>query len=142
VRPRKIIIYVNSNESELSVVKYMLDIKGYKPLAASSTQECMNIVRTERVIDLVVIVDESPYLEGQVTSQQLVVKIKRITPYVPIMVLVNRAEACEPVRTSDALLVWKRCATAQLMEHIRIMSARKRGPRKGSKHQVNQLVTA
>jgi CheY-like chemotaxis protein len=141
MRPRKVILYVNSNDSELSVVKYMLNIKGYKPLVASNAQECLALFPTVPVIDLVVIVDEASYLNGQMTSQKLVEKIKRINPYTPIIVLVTDIKSGEPVHTADALMVWKRCSTAQFMEHIRLMSMRKRGPRKGQ-HRVNQLVTA
>jgi DNA-binding response OmpR family regulator len=45
---------------------------------------------------------------------------------------------------ADALLTKKNCSPQELLERIKVMSARKRGPRKGSVrvHQVQELAVA
>jgi hypothetical protein len=42
------------------------------------------------------------------------------------------------IHAADALLAKKNCSTQELLERIRLMSARKRGPRKGTQ----RLATA
>ena len=53
-----------------------------------------------------------------------------------------RAERFLVVDAADALLAKKNCSPQELLERIKVMSARKRGPRKGSQRQAPMLELA
>ena len=52
MRPKKIILCVDDNEQELSVLKFMLSTNGYKVVSASNGQEAIGLFSTNQV-DLV-----------------------------------------------------------------------------------------
>ena len=45
---------------------------------------------------------------------------------------------------ADAVMARKNCSSQELLERIKVMSARKRGPRKGAQRvmQINELAAA
>jgi len=51
MRPKKIILAVNSNEQELSVLTFMLSTNGYRVLPAVSGDEAAGLI-SENAIDL------------------------------------------------------------------------------------------
>jgi hypothetical protein len=61
------------------------------------------------------------------------------------MVLLGDAQAVNAeMHVADAVLARKNCSTQELLERIKVMSARKRGPRKGAQRitTVNELAAA
>ena len=48
MRPKKVILCVDDNEQELSVLKFMLATNGYRVLSASNGQEAIAIFATGR----------------------------------------------------------------------------------------------
>lgn len=78
-------------------------------------------------IDLVIADINMPQINGR----QLVEKLKRIRPYAPMMLL-SDGSLTEEVHWADAMIARKTCSTQELLERIKVMSARKRGLRKGS----------
>ena len=141
MRPKKVILCVDDNEQELSVLKFMLTTNGYRVLAASNGQEAIAIFATAPQIDLVLADTTMPQMSGG----QLVERLKRMAAHVP-MILLGDAQAGRPGRftLADALLTRKNCSTQELLERIKVMSARKRGPRKGAQRipQVTELAAA
>jgi two-component system, OmpR family, response regulator CpxR len=128
MRPKKVILCVNDNEQELSVLKFMLATNGYRVLAAANGQEAIAIFASEPQIDLVVSDTNMP----QISGSQLVERLKRMKSYVP-MILLGDAQAINgEIHAADAMLARKNCSSQELLERVKIMSARKRGPRKGA----------
>ena len=52
MRPKKVILCVNSNQQELSVMSFMLTTNGYRVAPAASAQEAISIF-AETQVDLV-----------------------------------------------------------------------------------------
>jgi len=127
MRPKKVILCVDDNEQELSVLKFMLATNGYRVLAASNGQEAIAVFATAPQIDLVLTDTTMPQMSGG----QLVERLKRMRGHVP-MILLGDAQASGELHVADAVLVRKNCSTQELLERIKVMSARKRGPRKGA----------
>jgi two-component system, OmpR family, response regulator CpxR len=127
MRPKKVILCVDDNEQELSVLKFMLDINGYRVLTASNGQEAIAIFATAPQIDLVLADTTMPQMSGT----QLVERLKRMRGFVP-MILLGDAQAANEIHVADAVLARKNCSTLELLERIKVMSVRKRGPRKGA----------
>ena len=127
MRPKKVILCVDDNEQELSVLKFMLATNGYKVVSATNGQEAIGIFAGTPV-DLVL----ADYAMPQMDGNQLVDRLKQIAPHVPMILLGDPQKMGGEMHAADALLAKKNCSTLELLERIRLMSARKRGPRKGT----------
>jgi two-component system, OmpR family, response regulator CpxR len=130
MRPKKIILCVDDNEQELSVLKFMLTTNGYKVMSASTGQEAINVFSATPV-DLVLADFNMPQMNGG----QLVSRLKRIASHVPMILLGDPQATGGAIHVADALLAKKNCSPHELLERIKVMSARKRGPRKGALRQ-------
>ena len=133
MRPKKVILCVDDNEQDLSVLKFMLVTNGYRVLAATTGQDAIALF-AENQIDLVLTDHAMPQMSGD----QLVLKLKRIASHVPMVILGDPQKMNGQIHGADALLAKKTCSPQELLERVKIMSARKRGPRKG----ISRLVSA
>ena len=140
MRPKKVILCVDDNEQELSVLKFMLATNGYRVLAASNGQEAIAVFSAAPQIDLVLADTTMPQMSGG----QLVERLKRMRSHVPMVLLGDAQAANGEMHVADAVLARKNCSTQELLERIKVMSARKRGPRKGAQRitPVNELAAA
>jgi two-component system response regulator CpxR len=127
MRPKKIILCVDDNEQELSVMKFMLETNGYRVVPATNGQEAIEIF-AETQVDLVL----SDFGMPQMNGNQLEERLKQIASHVPMILLGDPQKMGCDMYAADALLSKKKCSSQELLERIKIMSARKRGPRKGS----------
>lgn len=125
MRPRKVILCVDNNEQALSVRKFLLETKGYRVLCALSSEEALETFRNGG-IDMVV----SDLLMPQMDGNELVRRMKEITPEVPMLLLSGTVKAFDRASHADGFLPKGACAPLDLLERIRIMIARKRGPKK------------
>jgi two-component system, OmpR family, response regulator CpxR len=137
MRPKKIILCVDDNEQELSVLKFMLTTNGYKVVSASTGQEAINLFAATPV-DLVLADFNMPQMSGG----QLVSRLKRIASHVPMILLGDREAPSGEIHVADAMLAKKNCSAHELLERIRVMSARKRGPRKGANRLASESELA
>jgi two-component system response regulator CpxR len=133
MRPKKVILCVDDNEQELSVLKFMLVTNGYRVLSATTGQSAIEIF-ADNTIDLVLADHAMPQMSGDL----LIAKLKQIAAHVPMVLLGDPQKMNGQIHGADALLAKKTCTPQELLERIKIMSARKRGPRKG----VQRLVGA
>jgi two-component system response regulator CpxR len=139
MRPKKIILCVNDNEQELSVMSFMLNTNGYRVVPAKNGQEAIELFAGMQV-DLVL----ADYAMPQMNGNQLVNRLKQIAAHVPMILLGDPQSMNGQIHMADALLAKKQCSPQDLLERIKIMSARKRGPRKGTVRQapVSELAAA
>ena len=140
MRPKKVILCVDDNEQELSVLKFMLATNGYRVLAAANGQEAIALFATAPQIDLVLADTTMPQMSGG----QLVERLKRLRSHVPMVLLGDAQAVNAEMHVADAVLARKNCSTQELLERIKVMSARKRGPRKGAQRVMtaNELAAA
>ena len=139
MRPKKIILCVDDNEQDLSVLKFMLATNGYRVASATSAEEAMRIF-AEIPVDLVL----SDHGMPQISGGQLVDRLKQMAPHVPMILLGDPQRMAAGAHAADALLPKKNCSAQDLLERIKVMSARKRGPRKGAQRitPVSELAAA
>jgi CheY-like chemotaxis protein len=140
MRPKKVILCVDDNEQELSVLKFMLATNGYRVLAAANGQEAIALFATAPQIDLVLTDFTMPHMSGG----QLVERLKRMRSHVPMILLGDAQATNGEIHAADAVIARKNCPTQELLERIKVMSARKRGPRKGAQRisPPNELAAA
>lgn len=123
MRPRKVLLCVNADESELSVLKFTLSINGYRVLTATDGKEAIALFATAPVVDLVLV----DFIRDM-TPAVLIERLKRMRSFTPMILL---GDPSTRLCMAD-IVIRKNCPGPELLERIKVMSARKRGPRKGS----------
>lgn len=126
MRPKKVILCVDDNEQDLSVLKFMLSTNGYRVLAATNGAEAISIFG-DTAVDLVL----ADFAMPQMTGDQLIRRLKQIAAHVPMVLMGDPQKMEGHIHAADALLAKKTCSPLELLECIKVKSARKRGPRKG-----------
>jgi len=127
MRPKKVILCVDDNEQELSVLTFMLATNGYRVVSATTGQEAIDIF-ADTAVDLVL----ADYTLPKMNGNQLIDRLKQIASHIPMILLGDPQKMSSEMHAADALLAKKNCSAQELLERIKIMSARKRGPRKGT----------
>jgi CheY-like chemotaxis protein len=125
MRPKKTILCVDDNEQALSVRKFLLETRGYRVISAPSAYEALEIFRNGG-IDLVL----SDLVMPQMDGNEMVRRMKDISPEVPMMLVSGTVKAFERANRADAFLPKGACTPVEMLERIRVMIARKRGPKK------------
>jgi len=126
MRPKKVILCVDDNEQDLSVLKFMLSTNGYRVLAANNGQEAIAIFG-DNLVDLVL----ADFAMPQMTGDQLIRRLKQMASHVPMVLMAEPQKMEGQIHAADALVSKKNCSPMELLECIKQKSARKRGPRKG-----------
>jgi CheY-like chemotaxis protein len=137
MRPKKIILCVDDNETDLSVLKFLLATNGYRVVSANNGQEAIGIF-ADTAVDLVL----SDFSMPQMNGDQLVRSLKQIASHIPMILLGDPQKMGENLHAADAVLAKKNCTSQELLDRIKLMSARKRGPRKGSTRTVHHAELA
>ena len=125
MRPKKTILCVDDNEQALSVRKFLLETRGYRVLTAVNGQDAISVFSSTQ-IDLVLTDLGLPQMDGNALIGQL----KGLSAEVPMILTSDTVRAGERTHRADAFLGKGCCTPVELIERIRVMSARKRGPRK------------
>jgi two-component system, OmpR family, response regulator CpxR len=126
MRPKKTILCVDDNEQALSVRKFLLETRGYRVLTAVSSEQALELFR-EGGIDLVLSDLIMPYMDGN----ELIRRMKELAPEVPAILISGSVKAFDRANRADAFLPKGACSPVEMLERIRVMVARKRGPKKG-----------
>lgn len=132
MRPKKVILLIDPNEQDLSTRKFLLVTHGYRVLEATNAPAAIALF-TSNLVDLVV---TDANLSKTVSGDELLRTLRKINKHVPMIVMAGpkfKPQVC----VADALLT-KTITATEMLERFRIMSARKRGPRKS----IAQLVPA
>jgi two-component system, OmpR family, response regulator CpxR len=127
MRPKKTILCVDDNEQALSVRKFMLETRGYRVQACLLPEEAIELFR-QGGIDLVLSDLTMPRMDGN----ELARRMKEILPEVPILLISGSVKAYERATCGDCFLPKGACSPLDLLDRVRMMLARKRGPKKGS----------
>lgn len=125
MRPKKTILCVDDNEQGLAVRKFLLETRGYRVVTAACAHDAIELLRNGG-IDLVLGDLIMPRMDGN----EMVNRMKEIAPEVPMMLLSGTVKAYDRACHADAFLPKGASSPVELLERIRIMIARKRGPKK------------
>jgi CheY-like chemotaxis protein len=124
MKPKRTILCVDEDERSLSIHKVMLETRGYRVVACSTSDHALAVMRLGG-IDLVLADLPMPKPDGS----RLVDELKAISPLTPAIVFKSAAGACPEVMVADLLLSKSSCSASQLLDHIRVALIRKRGPK-------------
>jgi CheY-like chemotaxis protein len=128
MRPKKVILCVDDNEQVLSLRTFLLETRGYRVLSAPSGSAALAIVEQSApgTLDLLMTDLLLPGIDGN----ELVRRAKQLHPALPALIVSGTVTASDRALAADAFLPKGACSSAELLERVRVLVARKRGPRK------------
>jgi two-component system, OmpR family, response regulator CpxR len=127
MKPKRTILCVDDNEQSLSIRKVMLETRGYRVIACSSAQDALEQFKRGGV-DLVL----SDLVMPNVDGTQLIDHIKNLSPETPAILFSGKIKVYDRDTRADVFLPKGMYAPAELLERIRLMLVRKRGPRRSA----------
>jgi CheY-like chemotaxis protein len=127
MRAKKTILCVDDNEQALSICKVVLETRGYRVIACSSGRSALEAFEKGGV-DLVLSDCTMPEMDGA----ELVERIKTRSPQTPAILFSGRVKVYEKETRADVFLSKGMYGPAELLERIRQLLARKRGPKRAA----------
>ena len=125
MKPKKTILCVDDNEQALSIRKVMLETRGYRVLAYNSGEQALEAFRRGGV-DLVLTDLIMPGVDGS----RLIEEVKNLSPQTPAVLISGRTKIYERETRADVFLPKGMYEPADLLERIRLLLVRKRGPKR------------
>ena len=140
MRPRKTILCVEDNEQILSVRKFLLETRGYRVLAVTTAAEAIDHLQRALPgsIDLLL----SDLIMPQMDGNELVRRAKQMHPFLPTLLVSGTVSNFDRAAAADAFLPKGACTPVELLDRIRILVARKRGPKKQPQGVANTELQA
>ncbi|HZR30283.1 MAG TPA: response regulator [Terriglobales bacterium] len=125
MKPKRTILCVDDNEQSLSIRKVMLETRGYRVIACNNAQDALEAFRKGSV-DLVLTDLIMPGVDGT----RLIDEIKAISPTTPAVLFSGKIKIYDRDTRADVFLPKGMYAPAELLERIRLLLVRKRGPKR------------
>jgi len=125
MKPKRTILCVDDNEQSLSIRKVMLETRGYRVVACKSGDEALEHFRRGG-IDLVL----SDLIMPGLAGDKLIEAIKAMSPSTPAILFSGKIKIYERDLWADLFLPKGMYAPAELLERIRLLLVRKRGPKR------------
>jgi two-component system, OmpR family, response regulator CpxR len=123
MKPKRTILCVDDNEQSLSIRKVLLETRGYRVVTCQSGDEALTRFKRGG-IDLVLADLIMPGLDGA----KLIEEIKGLSPRTPAILLSGKVRIYDRDTQADVFLPKGMYAPAELLERIRLLLVRKRGP--------------
>jgi two-component system, OmpR family, response regulator CpxR len=124
MKPKRTILCVDDDEHSLSIRKVMLETRGYRVLTCCDPDRAIEFMRCGG-IDLVLTDLMMPKMSGA----KLIDKLKTISPHTPTLLFSGSVTICTEEHLADCWLPKGEFAPMELLERIRILLVRKRGPK-------------
>jgi two-component system response regulator CpxR len=123
MKPKRTILCVDDNEQSLSIRKVLLETRGYRVISCHNGEEALERFRRGD-IDLVLTDLIMPGLDGA----KLIEEVKAISPRTPAILLSGKVRIYDRETQADVFLPKGMHVPAELLERIRLLLIRKRGP--------------
>jgi CheY-like chemotaxis protein len=125
MKPKRTVLCVDDNEQSLSHRKIMLETRGYRVVSCSRGEDALERFK-QGGIDLVLTDMTMPGLDGP----QLIAAIKSMSPQTPAIMVSSKIRVYDQQSQADVFLAKGMYAPADLLERIRQLLVRKRGPKR------------
>jgi two-component system, OmpR family, response regulator CpxR len=131
MKPKRTILCVDDNEQALSIRKIMLETRGYRVVSCTGGPEALEHFKKGGV-DLVLTDLMMPGLDGT----KLIEEIKNLSPQTPVILLSGKVKFYDRDNKADVFLPKGMYAPVELLERIRLLLVRKRGPKRAQPQAV------
>jgi CheY-like chemotaxis protein len=125
MKPKRTILCVDDNEQSLSIRKVMLETRGYRVITCKDGSEALERFKKGDV-DLVLTDLVMPGVDGG----KLIDAIKALSPETPAILFSGKVRIYDRDTRADVFLPKGMYAPAELLERIRMLLVRKRGPKR------------
>ena len=125
MRPKKTILSVDDSEHSNSLRKFMLETRGYRVLIAHNGRDAMELFR-EHTVDLIL----SDLMMPDMNGAELVKFVKEVSPETPAILFSGKIRSYDEGTHADVFLPKGSAAPLELLERIRLLLVRKRGPKR------------
>ena len=125
MKPKRTILCVDDDERSLSIRKVMLETRGYRVLTCTDP-DCAVEMMKRGGIDLVLADLMMPKLSGA----RLIDRLKAISPETPALLFSGSGNCCTEESLADGWLPKGEFAPMELLERMRVLLIRKRGPKR------------
>ena len=122
---KRTILCVDDNDQSLSIRKLMLETRGYRVIVCTTGEEALEVYRRGGV-DLVLTDLMMPGLDGN----ELITRIKQVSPETPVILFSGKVMVYDQTTQADVFLPKGTYAPVELLERIRLLLIRKRGPKR------------
>lgn len=128
MRPRKVILYVDSRESSLSVRRFLLETHGYRVISQTNGNDAINLIHRYHpgAIDLVITTMQLDPTSGDDLARHS----KVLRPDLPVMIIAENRDDYDASTKADIFLTRNKCNSTEILERVKCLVARKRGPKK------------
>jgi DNA-binding response OmpR family regulator len=137
MKPKRTILCVDDNEQSLSIRKVLLETRGYRVCACTRAEDALQVFKNGGV-DLVLTDLVMPGFDGS----RLIQEIKAISPETPAILLSGKIRIYDRDTQADVFLPKGMYAPAELLERIRLLLVRKRGPKRPLNRQPQAVNVA
>ncbi len=125
MKPKRTILCVDDSEQSLSIRKVMLETRGYRVITCTGGEQALERFK-KGGIDLVLTDLTMPGMDGN----KLIEEIKSISPHTPVILLSGKVKFYDRDSKADVFLPKGMYAPVELLERIRVLLVRKRGPKR------------
>jgi DNA-binding response OmpR family regulator len=125
MKPKRTILCVDDDERSLSIRKVLLQTRGYRVLTCADPECAIDLIKAGG-IDLVLTDLMMPKLNGA----RLIDQLKAISPETPALLFSGSVNCCSEEHLADVWLPKGEFAPMELLERIRVLLIRKRGPKR------------
>lgn len=125
MKPKKTILCVDDNEQSLSIRKVMLETRGYRVITCTNVEQALAAFHSGGV-DLVLTDLVMPGVDGA----KLVDQVKSISPETPAILFSGHVKFWGRDTQADLFIPKGGYAPVELLERIRVLLVRKRGPKR------------
>ncbi len=125
MKPKRTILCVDDNEQSLSIRKLILETRGYRVVTAISGHAALEAFRTGG-IDLLLSDLIMPGMDGHA----LVEEVKTLSPHTPAILFSGKIKVYDRDTRADVFFPKGAYAPAELLDRIRLLLVRKRGPKR------------
>jgi two-component system response regulator CpxR len=125
MKPKRTILCVDDDERSLSIRKVMLETHGYRVVTCCDPAVALEHMRGGG-IDLVL----TDLMMPKVSGAKLIDQIKEIAPHIPTLLFSGSVNICAEEHLADGWMPKGEFAPMELLERIRLLLVRRRGPRR------------
>ena len=137
MKPKRTILCVDDNEQSLSHRKIVLETRGYR-VASFTRGEAALESFLQGGVDLVIADMAMPGLDGP----QLIARIKDASPQTPAILISSKVRIYSHDSRADVFLTKGMYSPADLLERVRQLLVRKRGPRRLHQRQQQSAMAS
>jgi CheY-like chemotaxis protein len=127
MKVKKTILCVDDHEQSLSIRKLILETRGYRVIACTGGEQAL-VAFNNGGVDLVLTDLIMPGMSGN----DLVERIKQLSPATPVILFSGQVKIYDKDTLADIFLPKGMYSAAELLERIRLLLVRKRGPKRAT----------